>query len=253
MASGSFRPTPTWMLRRWRFGTRICGWWRTSFARSKAVLRTRPVYHSSDEAIRGHVFSSFLALMMLKELLGRIKETGDRVEWQQLQRELDGLQHVTIRNDSKAIRTTEVRGDPHKALQAAGVAPGPVVSLCEPQGTAYQPAERSLTEETVVPNAKPEVVCILSTKGCDFPVFKVGQGDALIVTDRPNLRMLRAGARSLGSVKDGFVGGAVPEPHAMDRAPPPSPHNRGQQCDSGRLPTGIPAGRKEPGETRLYA
>ena len=107
------------------------------FRTVKAVLRTRPVYHSSDEAIRGHVFSSFLALMMLKELLGRIEDAGDRVEWQRLRRELDGLQHVTIRKDGKAFRIrTEVRGDAHKALQAAGVAPGPVVSLCEPEGAA---------------------------------------------------------------------------------------------------------------------
>ena len=39
-----------------------------SWCRAKAILRTRPIYHSSDAAIRGHVFCSFLALMMQKEL-----------------------------------------------------------------------------------------------------------------------------------------------------------------------------------------
>ena len=38
------------------------------FRRAKAILRTRPIYHSSDAAIRGHVFCSFLALMLQKEL-----------------------------------------------------------------------------------------------------------------------------------------------------------------------------------------
>jgi transposase len=33
---------------------------------AKAVLATRPIYHSSDIAIRGHVFCSFLALLLAK-------------------------------------------------------------------------------------------------------------------------------------------------------------------------------------------
>ena len=31
-------------------------------------MRTRPIFHSSDNAIRGHVFYSFLALSMQKHL-----------------------------------------------------------------------------------------------------------------------------------------------------------------------------------------
>ena len=38
------------------------------FRTAKALLRTRPIYHSSDAAIRGHVFCSFLALVLRKEL-----------------------------------------------------------------------------------------------------------------------------------------------------------------------------------------
>ena len=34
------------------------------FRRAKAILRTRPIDHSSDVAVRGHVFCSFLALML---------------------------------------------------------------------------------------------------------------------------------------------------------------------------------------------
>ena len=36
------------------------------FRRTKAIMRTRPIFHSSDAAIRGHVFCSFLALAMQK-------------------------------------------------------------------------------------------------------------------------------------------------------------------------------------------
>jgi hypothetical protein len=38
------------------------------FRSAKALMRTRPIYHSSDAAIRGHVFCSFLALILRKEL-----------------------------------------------------------------------------------------------------------------------------------------------------------------------------------------
>jgi len=37
---------------------------RNLFLRTKAIMRTRPIFHSSDSAIRGHVFCSFLALVM---------------------------------------------------------------------------------------------------------------------------------------------------------------------------------------------
>ena len=38
------------------------------FRRTKVQLRTRPIYHSCDAAIPGHVFCSFLALALQKEL-----------------------------------------------------------------------------------------------------------------------------------------------------------------------------------------
>ena len=46
---------------------------RQSFRHVKSVLETRPIYHKCDETIRGHVFCSFLALILLKELLERLK------------------------------------------------------------------------------------------------------------------------------------------------------------------------------------
>src|SRR6476469_141077 len=38
------------------------------FKTAKSLMRTRPIYHSSDAAIRGHVFCSLLALILRKEL-----------------------------------------------------------------------------------------------------------------------------------------------------------------------------------------
>ena len=48
----------------------------TLFRKTKSVLRTRPIYHSSDAAIRGHVFCSFLALVLQKELDERCRAAG---------------------------------------------------------------------------------------------------------------------------------------------------------------------------------
>ena len=46
------------------------------FRTAKALMRTRPIYHSSDAAIRGHVFCSFLALVLRKELDDRCRSGG---------------------------------------------------------------------------------------------------------------------------------------------------------------------------------
>ena len=51
------------------------------FRTAKSLMRTRPIYHSSDAAIRGHVFCSFLALVLRKELDERCRNAGWRPEW----------------------------------------------------------------------------------------------------------------------------------------------------------------------------
>jgi hypothetical protein len=66
------------------------------FLRTKAIMRTRPIFHSSDAAIRGHVFCSFLALAMQKYLDDLSCEAGVAPEWKQLLRDLDRLQQVRL-------------------------------------------------------------------------------------------------------------------------------------------------------------
>ena len=93
------------------------------FRRAKAILRTRPIYHSSDAAIRGHVFCSFLALMLQKELADRCRAAGLTVEWADLLRDLDRLQEATIDKDGKCITTrTAVTGQVGRVFQAVGIA-----------------------------------------------------------------------------------------------------------------------------------
>lgn len=66
------------------------------FRTTKALMRTRPIYHQSDAAIRGHVFCSFLALVLRKELDERCRKAGFRPEWGDVLRDLDRLQEVAI-------------------------------------------------------------------------------------------------------------------------------------------------------------
>jgi len=68
------------------------------FRRTKAIMRTRPIFHSSDAAIRGHVFCSFLALAMQKHLDDLLRQAGLVPEWKDLLRDLDRLAQVRIRH-----------------------------------------------------------------------------------------------------------------------------------------------------------
>jgi len=93
------------------------------FRRAKAILRTRPIYHSSDAAVRGHVFCSFLALMLQKELTDLCHSHGLVIEWADLLRDLDRLQEATLEKDGKRITSrTAVAGQVGSVFQAAGIA-----------------------------------------------------------------------------------------------------------------------------------
>ena len=93
------------------------------FRQAKALMRTRPIYHSSDAAIRGHVFCSFLALVMKKDLLDRCRTRGFYPEWGDVLRDLDRLQEVTIKKGGKDITLrTAAAGVAGKLFQSTGVA-----------------------------------------------------------------------------------------------------------------------------------
>lgn len=93
------------------------------FRTAKALMRTRPIYHSSDAAIRGHVFCSFLALVLRKELDERCRQAAFRPEWADVLRDLDRLQEIEIDKDGRRItlRTpaTGVVGPLFKAARIA--------------------------------------------------------------------------------------------------------------------------------------
>ena len=101
------------------------------FRAAKATFDTRPIFHSCDAAIRGHVFCSFLALILAKELQGRCARAGFQPEWDRLVRDLDRLQSGVIEKDDKRITVrTPVTGDVGPTFRAAGVALPP--NIAEP-------------------------------------------------------------------------------------------------------------------------
>ncbi len=98
------------------------------FRSAKSLLETRPIYHKVDDTIRGHVFCSFLALVLRKELETRLEKQGDKLEWADINRDLRALQEVEVEmNGKKLYLRTDLRGVCHKVLQAAGVAAPPTV------------------------------------------------------------------------------------------------------------------------------
>jgi transposase len=93
------------------------------FRDMKSVLDTRPIFHQRDETIRGHVFCSFLALVLRKELDRRLEKAGHCFEWADIKQDLKALQEITIEDRGKtlAIRS-ECLGTCGKVFQSVGVA-----------------------------------------------------------------------------------------------------------------------------------
>lgn len=93
------------------------------FRTMKSILDTRPIYHQTDAAIRGHVFCSFLALVLRKTLDDHLVAARLKPEWGALVRELDRLQEIETEQDGKRfLLRTPVTGDVGRVFKAVGIA-----------------------------------------------------------------------------------------------------------------------------------
>jgi len=99
-----------------------------AFRTAKHLLATRPIFHKLDETIRGHVFCSFLALVLKSELQQRIAALGADGSWSEIRADLDSLTETEIVHDGRRFC---VRSAPRPAaslaVRAAGVALPPTV------------------------------------------------------------------------------------------------------------------------------
>ena len=93
------------------------------FRTMKSVLETRRIYHKRDETIRGHVFCSFLALVLQRELDRRFEQKELEWEWAEILRGLNSLQEVEAAfRSQRFVLRGQLMGQAHTAFQAAGVA-----------------------------------------------------------------------------------------------------------------------------------
>jgi len=94
----------------------------------KSILETRPIYHKRDETIRGHVFCSFLALLLKRGLEQRLEAKGESWEWAEILRGLDNLHEVeAVFQGKRFVLRSQVLGEAHKACAAARVALPPTM------------------------------------------------------------------------------------------------------------------------------
>ena len=99
-----------------------------SFRTAKSILETRPIYHQSDAAIRGHVFCSFLALMLKAELERRLKQAEAACEWAQVLRSLEGLQEVELTYQGRRfLLRTQLSTEASAALRVVGTVAPPTL------------------------------------------------------------------------------------------------------------------------------
>ena len=105
-----------------------------TFKTTKALLTTRPIFHKTDAAIRGHIFCSFLAVLLRKELFDRLaaRRHGD-LEWQHIVDDLDELSEIEVEQDGRRALLRTAPG-PRSIPYAA-----PSASRCHPSSRRSRP------------------------------------------------------------------------------------------------------------------
>src|SRR6202008_1521728 len=99
-----------------------------TFRTTKHLFATRPIFHKLDETIRGHVFCSFLALVLKKALEDRIAALARSGSWPQIIADLDSLTDPEIdRGATRFVFRPPPGPAASLALRAAGVALPPTV------------------------------------------------------------------------------------------------------------------------------
>ena len=120
-----------------------------TFRTAKHLLTTRPIFHKLDETIRGHVFCSFLALVLKKALEDRIATLNRAVSWTDIIADLNSLTQTEIEQEGKRFIVRL-----HRAPQQ--------VSHSAPPALRYhRPCAQSSTidPKNVVPRRRRDAIC----------------------------------------------------------------------------------------------
>jgi len=112
-----------------------------SFLAAKSLLATRPIFHRTDAAIRGHIFCTFLALVLRKDLLDRLAARATMPEWRCIVDDLLDLSSVEVEQDGRrALLRTAPRPSIHPICRAVGLTLPPVYQELPSSRTVQDPA-----------------------------------------------------------------------------------------------------------------
>lgn len=129
------------------------------FRSAKSLLATRPIFHRCDDTIRGHVFCSFLALVLRKELQDRLEAAGHDLEWADIVQDLERLVETEIVQDGKTYLlrnpAPECAGT---VLATLGVALPPLIRSARPPPEKPPKSRRNRRPRTRRRGAKGDVV-----------------------------------------------------------------------------------------------
>ena len=93
------------------------------FRSARTLLSTRPVYHKYVRTIRGHVFCSFLALVLRQALQERLEAKESSCEWADIKLDLESLTEVELEHGEKRfILRSQPKGTCSTVFRAVGVA-----------------------------------------------------------------------------------------------------------------------------------
>lgn len=108
--------------------------WRVEdiFRTMKSLFDTRPIWHKCDETIRGHVFCSFLALLLRKEIQDQLDERELDLEWADIINDLNCITEVEVNSTKRTYRVrTKAGAAAANAFRACRVALPPVASATD--------------------------------------------------------------------------------------------------------------------------
>lgn len=101
-----------------------------AFRDAKSLLDTRPVYHQVDDTIVGHVFCSFLALVLKKALMDKLEARKLKLEWADIKTSLDDVRLVQGEfAGRKVTMRSEMKGCASDVFRAVGVGIPPTVTF----------------------------------------------------------------------------------------------------------------------------
>ena len=92
------------------------------FRTAKNLIKMRPVYHKYESTIKGHLFISFLGILLKYELERRLRDKGMKLEWSDILRDTLGVEivHVKVGNKGYTLKLP-IKGVAGKVFQAVRV------------------------------------------------------------------------------------------------------------------------------------